>query len=74
MLDGITLERAGIPAATICTDTFERTARATAELQGAADFPVLYTEHPISSASSELLSEKARRLTGSVIAVVTGGT
>ena len=71
MLDGISLERVGVPVATVCTDRFEPTARATAGLQGADDFPILYTEHPISSASPEALADKARRLTDEVIRVLT---
>ena len=41
MHDGIHLDRAGIPAATICTDHFVATGQATATVWGVPNYPVI---------------------------------
>ena len=51
MHDGIHVENAGIPSATICTDRFVPTATGMARMWGAADYPTIYTEHPIENLS-----------------------
>lgn len=62
MHDGITLERQGIPAATIITSVFDNTARAYTRLMGAPEFPYLMCPHPITNASADALAERARGL------------
>jgi hypothetical protein len=57
--DGIRLEQAGLPTAVICTDAFETTSRAMAELQGDADHPFLLTEHPIANLTPEQIARRA---------------
>ena len=66
MHDGITLERQGIPAATIITTVFENTARAYTRLMGVPNFPYLMCPHPITNAGDDGLQERAQALTPGV--------
>jgi hypothetical protein len=70
--DGIHLDRAGIPAATICTDHFVNTAQATATVWGVPDYPVIYMPHPLSALSDADIQHQAQRLLGQAISVLTG--
>jgi hypothetical protein len=71
--DGIHLDRAGIPAATICTDHFVATAQATATVWGVPDYPVIYMPHPLSTLTEEEIQAQAQRLTAQVIRVLLTG-
>lgn len=62
MLDGVTLERQGIPTATIITSVFVQTAEAYTRLLGVPDFPYLVCPHPITSVGPADLEERARLL------------
>jgi len=66
--DGITLERHGIPAAVICSDAFDVTARATAEVQGDPDYPFLTTPHPIAVLAETQVVRRAEQLLPGVVA------
>lgn len=72
MHDGIHSEKAGLPSATICTDRFSHTAAAMAKMWGAADYPTLFTQHPIENLNREQLRERAEALAAEVAAVLTG--
>ena len=72
MHDGIHVEKAGIPSATICTDPFEVTARAMAGMWGAADYPVIYTPHPIGNLDREGVRRRAEELVDQVVAIIAG--
>ena len=72
MHDGIHLERAGIPSATICTDRFEVTARAMAGMWGAAEYPTIYTAHPLGGLDREAIRRRAEGLLDEVVSVLTG--
>ncbi|MBI3090318.1 MAG: hypothetical protein HYY96_06585 [Candidatus Tectomicrobia bacterium] len=61
MLDGIQLERRGVPAAVICTEEFEVTARATAAQWGFADYDMALIAHPIANLSAEGLQRRAQQ-------------
>lgn len=74
MHDGIHFDRAGIPAATICTDHFVNTAQATATVWGVPDYPVLYMPHPLSALSDEEIRQEAQKLVGQVVQVLATGT
>ena len=75
MHDGITLERQGIPAATIITAVFASTARAYTRLMGVPDFPYLMCPHPITNIGGDVLLERARALAPAVRALlITGET
>jgi hypothetical protein len=47
------LERAGIPAVSICTDAFSASARAMARLLGFPGFEYVAVPHPVASRSEE---------------------
>ncbi len=72
MHDGIHLEKAGIPSATICTEPFEVTAKAMARMWGAPDYPVIYTSHPVGGLDREGVRRRAEELADHVVAVLTG--
>jgi hypothetical protein len=71
--DGIHLDRAGIPAATICTDHFVDTAQATASVWGVPDYPVIYMPHPLSTRTDGELQAEAQRLAEQVVRVLLTG-
>ena len=73
MHDGIHLDRAGIPAATICTDHFIATSQATATVWGVPDYPVIYMPHPLSTLPEADLQAQAQRLASTVVQVLLTG-
>ncbi len=74
MHDGIHVEQAGIPSATICTDRFVHTAGAMARMWGAPDYPTVFMEHPIENLTRQQLRERAEALAPRVVAVLTEGS
>ena len=73
MHDGIHVEQAGLPSATICTDRFIPTANAMARMWGAADYPTIFTPHPIENLDRPALRERAEGLASEVVAILTSG-
>jgi hypothetical protein len=71
--DGIHLDRAGIPAATICTDHFVTTAQATATVWGVPDYPVIYMPHPLSTLADDELHAQAQRVAKQAVGVLLTG-
>ena len=67
------MENAGIPSATICTDRFIPTAQGMANMWGAADYPTIYTQHPIENLTREQIRQRAERLAPLVVGVLTEG-
>ena len=51
MLDAITFEKCGIPAAAVITEPFQSTADAMAKLAGMTGYPVATVPHPFGSLS-----------------------
>ena len=72
MHDGIHIEKAGIPSATICTDPFEVTGKAMARMWGAPFYPVIYTSHPVGNLDKEAVRRRAEELVDQVVAIITG--
>src|SRR3954452_20274069 len=70
--DGIALERAGVPAAVICSDASTATASGMAEVQGDPDYAYLTTAHPVAVLTPDQVAERARQLLPQVVATVTG--
>jgi hypothetical protein len=67
VLDGIKLEKAGIPAAAIVTAPFIATSRAMATIWGAPSYEFVVTSHPIANLSEVELEAKAEELTTQVV-------
>lgn len=72
MHDGIHVEKAGIPAVTICTDIFAETSRAMASMWGAPDYPIIFTQHPISHLTRAQLRTRAEAMLKQIVAILTG--
>jgi hypothetical protein len=53
LADGILLERAGVPAVSICTDSFRVTAAAMADVYGFPGYEYVALPHPVASLSEE---------------------
>jgi hypothetical protein len=68
VLDGIKLEKAGIPTVAIVTAPFMATARAMAANWGVPSYEFLVTSHPIANLSEAELDAKADELTTQVVA------
>ena len=72
MHDGIHVEKAGLPSATICTDRFIPTAKGMAKMWGAEDYPTIFTEHPIENLDLDQLRQRAEGLAPEVVTILTG--
>ncbi len=66
------MEKAGLPSATICTDRFIPTAKGMAKIWGAADYPTIFTEHPIENLDRDQLRKRAEGLATEVVTILTG--
>ena len=73
MLDGILLEKAGVPSASIVTHVFEMTGRAMAEQWGVPSYKFLVMEHPIANLTEAQLDERAREMVPRVVALILEG-
>ena len=67
MLDGIKLEKAGLPTVAIVTTPFIATARAMAVNWGVPSYQFLVTSHPIANLSEAELDAKAEELTAQIV-------
>jgi hypothetical protein len=70
--DGIHLEKAGIPSATICTDQFTDTALGMAKIWGAEEYPTIFTQHPIENLTRQELRGRMESLASEVAGIITG--
>lgn len=68
--DGILFERAGIPAVSICSDTFLVSGRAMAQLQGFPDYEFLTVPHPVASLDRPALRERAASIVDDIARVL----
>ena len=73
MLDGILLEKAGVPSVSIVTDIFEATGRAMAEQHGFPYYKFLLMSHPIANLTEEELDRRARAITPDVVKLLLQG-
>ncbi len=73
MLDGILLEKAGVPSASIVTDVFEVTGRAMAEQWGLPYYRFLVMPHPIANLSEAELDQRAREIAPEVVKLLLQG-
>lgn len=67
--DGVLLERRGVPAAAICTDTFLMSGAAMARLQGFPDYAFVALPHPMASLSLPDLEQLALRALPDVLRI-----
>jgi len=68
--DGIALERAGVPAVSICSDSFRMSAQAMADVQGFPGFEFVVVEHPVASLDDAQLRERAATAVPEVLRVL----
>ena len=73
MLDGILLEKAGIPSVAIVTDLLEATGRAMAKQCGLPRYKFLVLPHPIANLTEAELDQRARAITPDVAMLLLQG-
>jgi hypothetical protein len=73
VLDGIVLEKNAVPAASIITDVFEKTARAMAEQWGVPTYKFLMMPHPIANLTEAELDSRARAMAPEVAKLLLKG-
>ena len=73
MLDGILLEKVGVPSASIVTDVFEVTGRAMAEQWGVPYYKFLVMPHPVANLTERDLDQRAREITPEVVKLLLTG-
>jgi hypothetical protein len=72
LADGIVLERAGVPAVSICTDSFVLPARAMADVYGVPDFEFVTIPHPIASLTPSQIEANVGAAVADVVRILTG--
>jgi hypothetical protein len=73
VLDGILLEKNGVPSASIVTDVFEKTARAMAEQWGVPHYKFLMMPHPTANLTEAQLDQRAREIAPEVVKLLLQG-
>jgi hypothetical protein len=73
VLDGILLEKVGVPSASIVTDVFEVTGRAMAEQWGLPSYRFLVMPHPTANLSEAELDQRAREIAPEVVKLLLQG-
>ena len=73
MLDGILLEKAGIPAVSIVTEPFTATGKAMAASHGVPDYRFLAIPHPIANLTEAQLNAQADALVSQVVDLLQKG-
>jgi hypothetical protein len=70
LADGILLERAGVPAVSICTDSFVAPARAMAKVYGFPGFEFVTVPHPLASLDEAQLRARAAAVLPGVLRIL----
>jgi hypothetical protein len=70
VLDGIVLEKAGIPAVSIVTEPFIPTGKAMAASHGLPNYKFVAMPHPIANLTEAELNARADRLTDQVVGLI----
>jgi hypothetical protein len=73
LADGIVLERAGIPAVSLCTDAFKITAEAMANQMGFPGYRYVALPHPVASRTEKEIDEIVRDALPDVVRVLGAG-
>jgi hypothetical protein len=71
VLDGILLEKEGVPAASIVTDLFVETGEAMARSWGVPGYQFLSLLHPIANLAEWELDQRAREIVPKIIRLLT---
>ena len=71
MLDGILLEKAGVPTVSIVTEPFRVTGEEMAITWGVPEYQFLDMPHPIANLTDKALNERADKLMNSVVGLFT---
>ena len=71
MLDGVELERRGLPAAALIPDEFRPTALKMLENQGAPWYPFIEVEHPINIRTDAELRQIAEDAADDIVRLLT---
>lgn len=71
MLDGIIMEKLGIPSAVICTELFISSGKAMALAHGYANYQFAIIPHPINITPTDLLDKWAEEVTHTVESLLT---
>ncbi len=66
------LERAGVPAVSVCTDAFVVPARAMADVYGVPDFQFVTIPHPIASLTPAQIEANVRPVIAEVVRILVG--
>lgn len=69
--DGVTLEKRGVPTATVNSDAFVVLGQQEAVALGLPGLPIVMVPHPMGDVSAEVVAERARDMIGQVIRVLT---
>ena len=72
MLDAISFEKRGIPAAAVITEPFVLTAAAIAELAGLPGYPHAVIPHPVGSLTAAEVRERAETIVPRVAELLLG--
>jgi hypothetical protein len=70
LADGILLERAGLPAVSICTDSFRVPAQAMAKAYGFPGFEFVTVPHPIASLDEEQIQARVQVVLPQVLGIL----
>jgi hypothetical protein len=70
LADGILLERAGVPAVSICTDSFLVPAQAMAKAYGFPGFEFVTVPHPIASLDEAQIQARVRDALPAVLRIL----
>ena len=73
MLDGILLEKAGIPAVSIVTEPFIGTGKEMAADWGVPEYRVLAMPHPIANLTEDEMNARADEVLGQVVELLQKG-
>ena len=73
MLDGIVLEKAGVPSATIVTEPFEVTGREMAAQWGLPYYRFLVMPHPVANLTEAQLDQRAQEIAPEVVKLLLQG-
>ncbi|MBB3675046.1 hypothetical protein FHX36_000781 [Modestobacter versicolor] len=73
MADGVLLERAGVPAVSICTDAFRVPGEAMAKAYGFPGYRFLVVPHPLASLDQQQISERVSTALAELVGIVVSG-